>query len=170
MISMQIENAQAVQDALSKFEQKISKKIVRQGVRAAWTPLLKKSKENAKANVGGKMGKLIAKYFQLRAWRRQKKGQYAMLVRLKADVPEFIQYSKGSAFSIKTKKQVSGSRAYIPVAIEYGHAFPYRGGSGAKDVAAIPFMRPALDAIKPKAVYLFKQHLIRAIHEENQKR
>lgn len=171
MIAMKIENAQAVQNALDSFEKKVSKKIVRQGVRAAWKPLLDRAKANAMSNVGGTMGRLISKNLQLRAWRRQKKGQYAMYVRIKAGVPEFIGYTKGSAFSITSKKQIVGSRAYIPAAIEYGHAFPYRGGKGAnKDVAAIPFMRPALDAILPQAPKIFEQHLNQAIAEENKKR
>ena len=159
MIQMKIENARAVQNALNAFEKKISKKIVRQGVRAAWKPLLDRAKENARANVGGKMGALIARSLQLRAFRRQKKGQYGMLVRIKSGVDEFVVVSK------------SGQRAYIPAAIEHGHAFPFRGGKGAaKDVAAKPFLRPALDVILPNAPAIFKKHLVHAIHEENARR
>jgi len=159
MIRMQIENAQAVQNALNAFEKKISKKVVRQGVRAAWKPLLDRAKENARSSVGGDMGALIARSFQLRAFRRQKRGSYGMLVRIKAGVDEFVVVSK------------TGKRAYIPSAIEYGHAFPGRGGKGApKDVAAKPFLRPALDAILPNATKIFEQHLVTAIAEENAKR
>lgn len=159
MISMQVDNAKLVQDALDRFEKKVSKKIVRQGVREAWKPLRDRAKANARNNVGGKMGRLIASKIQLRAWRRQKRGQYAMMVRIKSGIDEFVHISK------------DGNRAYIPSAIEYGHAFPYRGGRGAgKDVAARPYMRPALDASLPNAPNIFKKHLIRAIREENMKR
>jgi phage gpG-like protein len=158
-IIMQIENAQAVQNALDSFEKKISKKIVRQGVRASWKPLLDRSKENARNFICGRMGKLIASKLQLRAWRRQKRGQYAMLVRIKPGVDEFVSISK------------SGNRAFIPVALEYGHAFPYHGGRGAaKDVPARPFMRPALDYALPNAPKIFEQHLNQAIEEENRKK
>lgn len=172
MIKMQIENAQAVQNALNAFEKKVAKKVVRQGVRAAWKPLLDRAKANAKANVGGEMGNLLAKHMTLRAFRRQKKGQYGMLVRIKPGIDKFVQYSMGSAFSITGKrKQISGSRYYIPSAIEYGHAFPGRGGKGApKDVAAMPFMRPALDVTLPGAPKIFERYLVHAIHEENAKR
>ena len=102
------------------------------------------------------MGALIARKLQLRTFRRQKKGQYGMLVRIRPGVDEFVVVSK------------SGRRGYIPAAIEYGHAFPYRGGKGAaKDVAARPFMRPALDVTLPNAPKIFKRHLVHAIHEEN---
>ena len=159
MIKMQIENAQAVQNALNAFEKKVSKKIVRQGVRAAWKPLLDRAKENARSSVGGEMGALIARSMQLRAFRRQKSGSYGILVRIKAGVDEFVVVSK------------SGQRAYIPSAIEYGHAFPGRGGKGApKDVAAKPFLRPALDVTLPNAPKIFEQHLVKAIAEENAKR
>ena len=159
MVKMQIKNAQAVQNALNAFEKKISKKIVRKGVRAAWKPLLDRAKKNERANVGGEMGALIARSLQLRAFRRQKKGQYGMLVRIKPGIDEFVVVSK------------SGKKAYIPAAIEYGHAFPGRGGEGApKDVAAKPFMRPALDVTLPAAPKIFEWHLVHAIHEENAKR
>jgi len=158
MIKMKIENARAVQNALNAFEKKVSKKIVRKGVRACWKPLLDRAKENARASIGGDMGALIARSLQLRAFRRQKKGQYGMYVRIKPGVDEFLVVSK------------SGQRAYLPAAIEYGHAFPFRGGKGAaKDVAAMPFMRPAKDAAVPNAPAIFAGYLDRAIAEENAK-
>lgn len=181
-ISIQIENASAVQKALDGFEKKISKKIVRQGVRAAWKPLLNKSKQNARTNVGGQMGSLIAKNLQLRAWRRQRKGQYGMMVRIKSGIPEFLSFAKGARTFLRWRSDIETRRvsyragkttgqAYIPSAIEYGHAFPYHGGKGAnKDVAAIPFMRPALDLALPNAPKIFQQHLESAIAEENAKR
>ena len=164
MIQMQIKNAQAVQNALNAFEKKVSQKVVRQGVRASWTPLLKRAKENAKANVGGSEGGKIAKALKLRTFKKQKKGQYGMHVR--------INPKKAGQFVVVSPK--TGNRNYIPAAIEYGHAGPGRGkgpgGGGPKDVAAKPFLRPALDATLPQAPKIFEKHLVHAIHEENAKR
>lgn len=172
MISMQIQNAQAVEAALKKFESKISKKIVREAVKDAWTPLLKLSKSNAR-NLSGtrrkgvkkvtRIGPRIAKALKLKPFRKQRPGQYGMYVAIDPNqADQFIVISK------------SGQRNYIPAAIEYGHAFPGRGqgpgGHAPKDVEAKPFMRPALDATLPKAPAIFKTHLMRAIREENMKR
>jgi len=159
-IRMQIDNARAVQNALDKFEKKVAKKIVRRGLRAAWKPLLDRARENARAlGDGGPMSSLIAKKLQLRAFKKQKRGQYGMYVRLRPGVDEFISISK------------TGQRSYIPAAIEYGHAFPGRGGKGAgKDVAARPYMRPAADWAVPRAPGIFKTHLVKAIRAENMKR
>ncbi len=158
-LAVKIQNAKAVQNALDAFEKKVAKKIVRQGVRACWKPLLDRAKANARARVGGKMGALIARKLQLRAFRKQKRGQYGMYVRIRPGVDEFVHVSK------------SGKRAYIPAAIEYGHAGPHRGGEGAtKDVPAVPYMRPALDVTLPNALKIFQEHLEQAIREENAKK
>jgi len=171
MIKMQIQNAQAVQNAMNAFEKKISKKIVKQGVKAAWTPLLKRAKANARALDSGKtkqkksqrMGHRIAVALVLQAFKRQRPGQYGMHVR--------INPKKAGQFVVVSPK--TGNRNYIPAAIEYGHAAPGRGkgpGGGApKDVAARPFMRPALDATLPNAPKIFERHLVTAIAEENAK-
>ena len=171
MIKIQIDNADAIQNALNAFENKIAKKVVRQGVRAVWKPLLDRAKANARTAVGGNMGKLIAKNLQVRAFRRQKKGAYGVYVRVRPNVPEFVSYAKGS-FSSLANRKTTGQRAYIPVAIEYGHAFPYRGGgkNPPKDVAARPFMRLALDVILPNAPKRFERYLINAINAENLKK
>jgi len=137
----------------------VAKKIVRQAVRAAWKPLLDRAKENALSMVGGEMGRLLARHMTLRAFRRQKKGSYGVLVRIKPGIDEFVHIS------------TTGRRAYIPAAIEYGHAFPYKGGKGsAKNVAARPFMRKALDVSLPNAPGIFAGHLDKAIAEENAKK
>jgi hypothetical protein len=98
-----------------------------------------------------------------------------------------VYYVKGArsqlkwSSNIETKKTSyrpgrEEGRYYIPVAIEYGHAFPGRGrasGGGKhppKDVAAKPFLRPALDVTLPAAPKIFERHLVHAIHEENAKK
>lgn len=162
MIEMKIENAAQVQKALDSFEKKVAKKIVRQAVRTAWKPLLVRAKEKARSVIGGAMGKLIANKLQLRAFKKQKRGSYGMLVRIRPGVDEFVEVSN------------TGQRNYIPAAIEYGHAFPGRGkgpGGGApKDVAARPYMRPALDETLPQAPKIFEKQLNDAIRQENAKR
>jgi hypothetical protein len=174
MISMQIINAQAVQNALNKFEKKISKKIVRDAVRAGSKPLLTDVKSNAKSltstqikgiKKSARIGSIIARSLHLKVIKasvlRRKYGRDAWgqtIVPKKGSNDLFASISK------------AGKRYYIPAAIEYGHAFPGRGGSGAKDVPAKKFIRPAWDKHKAKMPSIFKQHLIRAIREENMKR
>ena len=182
MIQMKIENARAVQDALNAFEKKISKKIVRQGVRAAWKPLLDRAKANARANVGGSEGGKIAKALKLRAFKKQKPGQYGMHVSMSFYGGD-VYYITGAHSQLKWSSDIETKktsykpgrevgRYYIPSAIEYGHAFPGRGGgkSAPKDVAAMPFLRPAADAAVPNAPTIFAGHLDKAIAEENARR
>lgn len=172
-IHVKIENARQVQDALNAFTNKVARKIVREGVKAAWTPLLRQAKLNARALDSGRtekkkaarMGHLIAASLVLKPAKKQRPESYAMMVRIKKDYPqEFLQISERT-----------GRRAFIPVAIEYGHAFPGRGLGGAgmkapKDVAARPYMRKALDAVLPNAPKIFEKHLDDAIREENGKK
>ena len=172
MVKIQIENAQAVQNAVNAFTRKVSTKIVRKGVRAAWTPLLKRAKANARALDRGRtkqkkskrMGHLIAVALVLQPFKRQRPNQYGMKV--------WLNPKKAGQFIVDSPR--TGNRNFIPAAIEYGHAFPGRGagpGGGApKDVAAKPFMRPALDVTLPAAPKIFERHLVHAIHEENAKR
>ena len=172
MIKMQVKNAQAIQNALNAFTDKVSKKVVRQGVRAAWTPLLKKAKVNARALDRGRtkqkkskrMGHLIAVALILQPFKRQRPNQYGMKV--------WINPKKAGQF-VETSPR-TGNRNFIPAAIEYGHAFPGRGmgpGGGApKDVAARPFLRTALATALPNAPKIFEKHLVQAIRKENQKK
>jgi len=172
MIQMQIKNAQLIQNALNAFSKKISQKVVKQGVKDCWTPLLKRAKANARALDRGRtkqkkskrMGHLIAVALILQPFKRQRPGEYGMKV--------WINPKKAEQFIVTSPR--TGNRNYIPAAIEYGHAFPGKGmgpGGGApKDVAAKPFLRPALDVTLPHAPKIFEKHLVHAIHEENAKR
>jgi hypothetical protein len=174
MISMQVDNARAVQNALNKFEDKISKKIVRDAIKTGMRPLLAEAKSNAKGLTGTRikgvkksqrMGSIIARSLTTQVIKssslRRTYGRDAWGQR--------IWPKKGSdeLFAVNSK---SGKRYYIPAAIEYGHAFPGRGGSGAKDVPAKPFIRPAWERHKALIPRIFKQHIIRAIRQENMKR
>jgi len=191
MIQMQIKNAQLIQNALNAFSKKISQKVVKQGVKAAWTPLLKRAKTNARNLSSSKrkgtkkstrIGNRIAKALVLKPFRKQKPGQYGMKVLIDSDkAGQFYSFSMGANTQLRWSSNIETRRVqrkigkttgqyFIPVAIEYGHAFPGKGGSGSKDVAGKPFMRPALDVTLPNAPKIFERHLVHAIHEENAKR
>lgn len=173
MISMKIENAQAIQNALNKFENKIAKKIVRDGLKKSFKPVLKRIKVNARAlDTGRKKGKKasqrighrIATALKMQPFRKQKKGSYGLKIWIPSkNAEQFIEISERT-----------GHRNYIPMAIEYGHAFPGRGlggGRGApKDVPAKSFMRKELDYARTEPINKFRQEIIRAIRKENMKR
>lgn len=174
MISLQIENAMAVQTALNNFEKKISKKVVKDAISTIMKPMQREAKRNAKSLTTGKiagvkkaqrMGSIISKYLVLQALTTQKlqktygRDAWGMQIRPKAGVKEF---------SVRAK--YSGEYNYIPSAIEYGHAHPYLGGTGSKDVAARPFIRPVWDKYKPHLPKDFEKYLDLAIAEENRKR
>ena len=179
MVQIQIENAQAIQNALNKFENKISKKVVRDGVTAILRPLLAEAKKNARAISTGRkkgvkksqrMGSLIARHLVLQTINqkdlRRKYGRDAYGKRIWTR-PGTDELFAQQAVALGGKY----TRYYIPAAIEYGHAFPGRGGKNApKDVAAKPFIRPVWDKNKPHLPKAFERHLVHAIHEENAKR
>jgi hypothetical protein len=80
------------------------------------------------------------------------RGHYGNKVIMK-DTDSLVYFTKGTAFDIATKKMIKttkhpSKRYFIPSAIEYGHAFPGKGGKkgGLKDVPAKPFARPAYEA------------------------
>ena len=139
MISMTIQGAKELERKLATLEPKIAKKVVRKAVRIAAKITQQATKANARAMVGGNMGSVIAKNTVVRAFKRQRRGQFGVSVRLRPDVGEFIATSK------------AGKKNYIPSAIEYGHAAPGDGGSGTKIVAATPFMRGAFESTKERA-------------------
>jgi hypothetical protein len=99
------------------------------------------------------MGGLISKALVLRAFKRQRRGSYAMTVRTKSGPKEFVHITK------------DGRRYFVPAAIEYGHARAGRGGkkNAPKDVAAIPFMRTASDMNLKKGEKIFAREAKRGI-------
>lgn len=148
---MTLEGGKETERKLKALERKVAKKIVRKGVREGLKPTHKAAKSNAKSMVGGEMGALLKKNIILRRFKKQRRGSYAMAVRIKSE-------SEGAPqeFVHKTK---DGERYYIPAAIEFGHAAPGRGGgkNPPKDMPAIPFMRNASDANLKKGVGIFSQ-------------
>ena len=163
--SMTMKGGDELQKMLLGLEGSLGKKIVRQGVRKGLAPTLAAAKSNAQSMVGGEMGGAIAKGLKLRVAKKQKKSQYGMSVGTFLSDVEGVTFTKGSASNLFTGKFIigSGQRYYIPSAIEYGHAFPGRGGKGIKDVPAIPFMRAAADAHLLPAVQIFEDEVNKGI-------
>ena len=149
MFSVTITKGKEIQGLLSKLPKKLEKKIIRTSVRDSQKIGLAATKQNASSMVGGEMGAAISKDAQLKAFKKQKRGSYGMSIRLRPD-DEMIYYTEGLDGGV-------GKRYYIPFAIEYGHAFPGRGGgkSPPKDVPAIPFMRKAGIDTAPKRLQHF---------------
>jgi len=155
MIAIELEGAKEIEAKLRSLEKNTQKKIVRKAVREGSRPTHKAAKANALSYVGGSMGSLLSKNIVLRAAKKQRKGEYRVQVRTKGDVDEFVHITK------------DGKRHYIPSAIEYGHAFPGRGGhKGApKDVPARPFFRSAFDTTKHRAVKLIEREALNRIYQ-----
>jgi len=137
MISIQLEGGIELEKKLMALETKISKNVVRTAVRKAQKPMLSAAKSNARSMVGGVMGGLIANNLVLRAEKKQRRGSYAVNVRVKSESEgapaEFIHITK------------EGKRHYIPAAIEYGHG-------SRKQQSAMPYMRNAADTTRGQTI------------------
>ena len=140
-ITISVDGAKAVEKSLLNLEIKVGRKIVRTALRNGAKIVHKTAKANALANVGGELGPKIAKSLKVRAMTRMNLSNVGVKVQIdpKAN-DEFVYVTK------------DGNRYYIPNAVEFGHAFPGRGGgeNPPKDVAADPYMRPAFDTEKDK--------------------
>ena len=132
--SMQIEGARQIDKALARVEGKEAKKVVRRAVRESAKVVQRRAKANAQATVGGRMGRLLARFLIVRGQRKQRRGAFGVN----------LQFSpKGDEAFIHTSR--TGRRTYIPAAVEYGHG-------ATKDAAARPFMRPAWASTKEQAL------------------
>jgi HK97 gp10 family phage protein len=144
---------------LKELEPKVAKKLLRQTLRDGQKCIASKIKSNAKSTVQGEMGQLISKNVIVRAAKKQKKGSYRYLSMLRGGINDFIHVTK------------KGVRYYIPSAIEYGHALPYRSSGSkksnknntVKDVPAMPFMRPAFDSTKDNVVKIIEKGIRTAV-------
>lgn len=146
VFDVKLQGADVLEKTLLRLERNVGKKIVRKAVRAGAKPVLAAIKSAANSMVGGTMGRLISKNLQTRGFKKQKRGQFGVGTRLKADIPEFVDVS------------ADGSRQYIPAAIEFGHVD--RGGG---QVPAIPFMRTSFDMTKHKSERIVSITLAREI-------
>ena len=151
-MAIETKGIKELEDKLKRLELKSAKKIVRRGVRAGSKVIQQEQKSNATSMVGGTMGSLISKALAIRS-PKQRRGSYALRVMLKPN-DEFVYVTK------------SGTRHFIPVAIEYGHAYPGQGGSGAADVMPIPFARTALDTKRREALKITHKTIAKDIETE----
>ncbi len=166
-VETKLEGGKELLKMLQGLEDKVGKKIVRKGVREAMRPTLLAAKSNAATMVGGKLGAELASTIKMRVPKRKKKGTYKISVQTRIGEAEGVYFTQSSASDIKTGKLIKGpgKRYYIPAAIEFGHAFPGRGGgkSPPKDVPAIPFMRTAADANLPTAPIILASEIRKGI-------
>ena len=126
---------------LDSLPNKIEKRVIRQAARVTQKLLVPVVRANANSMVGGKMGALLAKTVQVRAAKKQRKGQYTILVLHKKGVPEFVSTTK------------SDKRHYIPAAVAYGHLV------GDTYVQPIPYFQAAADATTSRRMQVFKEQL-----------
>ena len=144
-MDMQIRGAKEIERALLALPKKLAKKGVRRSVRKGGNIFLKAAKGNAANQVGGELGAALVKAMQLRAYRKHRKGTFAMRVLINPGAPDFVYETKGmgSRYQGANKKVAEHTRHYIPAAVEFGHRFPY--GMKPGFVPPVPFMRPAFD-------------------------
>lgn len=130
---------------MAKFERKFAQDILKQAMRRGFATTLAMAKANAATFVGGNIGNRLAASLQIRVMpaKFRKRGEWGLVIQHKAGTPGFVYTTKKTSV-----------RYYIPAAIEYGHAFPGRGGrKGApKDVAPIRYMKPAFESTKNQAI------------------
>jgi hypothetical protein len=164
-----IDGDKQVKDTLEALGKQVTKRLAGKAAKETMNQEpLQAAKQNARSMVGGKMGDLLSRFLTVRVWgKRGKKGASVQIDETANDI--FVEYSSGSSSDINTKK-TSGKRYYIPYAIEYGHAFPYKGGSGNKDVKPIPFMRTAFESSKGGIIGGFKKRIVDEIEKFVKKR
>ena len=136
---MEVRGLRELERKLNALPKTVAKKIVRKAIRSGAAIMRDKAKGNARSMVGGSMGRLIARFITVRAYKHQSKGSYSVWMGISP---------RGGEYFVHTTKR--GRRHYIPSAIEYGHAAPGKAG-GAKAVAAIPFQRDAFDTTEARA-------------------
>ncbi len=133
---MKLMGAKEIQRVIDKLTKQEVAKAAREATREAQNVImLPEYRGNAMSIVGGEMGAAISKALKVRVMTRMKKGNYGVKVLLE-EPDQFVHETK------------DGKRHFIPAAIEYGHAFPGRGGgkSPPKDVPAKPFARTAFES------------------------
>lgn len=145
-MSIKVEGAKELEKTLMGMEPKIGQGIMRKALRKAAKVFQQKMKHNAAAldstgwDSDGVVSDSISDNIVVRAMRKRRHS-YGVMSMIDPKAPNL---------AVTTQ---DGKRYYIPTAIEYGHAFPGRGGgkNAPKDVPAKPFMRPAYDSEKGKA-------------------
>jgi hypothetical protein len=140
---------------LSRLENKVAKKIVKDATRGAAKNTLKKVKANAKSMVGGNMGNLLAKHAKIIVFKHQRRGSWGVQIGMKSGVPQFDYYPVGASSSLRGRR-ATGKKSYIPAAIEYGHG----------NARPIPFIRSAWAVTKKGDIVIMGRLLKKGIERE----
>jgi hypothetical protein len=143
---MTIQGAAELHELLKNTERRVRTKAAKRAVKAGGRVVKSHAEDLALFNVGGEMGALLAENLQLAPYKKPPRGSTGLYLRLKPGVIPFVHVTQ------------DGTRQYVPHAIEYGHVSP----SGAF-VAAIPFMRPAVDQRRKHAEWRMEQELLAAL-------
>lgn len=138
VVNVQVQGVKEFSAMLDRLEKKTITKIAKSICKQSMKPMLAAAKSNALALRGGEISTLLSKKLKIYIIKKRnlRTGHFGSKITFQPKVAEFVSVSK------------SGRLNYIPHAIEYGHAAPGAGGSGSKDVAAKPFIRPAFDSKK----------------------
>lgn len=130
--------------------------------------ILPKYQMNALAlnNQGSGMASKIASAIRVRKMMKLRRHNYGAVSEVASEA-DFVTFTKESSFDIQTRKQVSGKRYFVPAAIEFGHAFPGRGGgkNAPKDVPARPFAKTAYESIRYSAIVLAQNKMLDKLYK-----
>jgi len=139
MLSVELKGAEELRKALAGLGGAGARRVARTAIRKGAKKTLAAAKANARTEVGGEMGSLIAKYIKIVPFSRQVARRVAgMSIMVSKDGNEHFVVGKN----------------YIPAALEYGHVWPGAGGLKGVSAAVRPraFMRPAWDSTKHQAL------------------
>ncbi len=136
--NMRLEGDVELLRMFKRLERDVGKKIVKTALRNGAKLFQNDMAMSAVNMVGGKTGTDIAKHLVVRVLKRRPPIW---------GIATMIDPKSNDIFVVFTK---DGKRYYIPNAIEFGHAFPRRGGgkNAPKDVMAIPFARTTFESKK----------------------
>lgn len=153
-LSLEIKGAREIEEMLKTLEAKVARRVVGKALRKGAAVVRRQQIQKAITVIGGAMGTNIAGSIVVKSLKQRQRQVYR--------VTSMISPSNESLIY----KNRNGKRYYIPTAIEYGHAFPGRGGTGEKDVSPIPFMRPAMEESAANAANAVIEELRNGIYKE----
>ncbi len=145
---------------------------------AALGPMRTEEIQRAASEIGGRLGTQIAGSVEISRVRvsRRYGGFYAVTRLVPRDY--FVTWTRGAAMAPMSVQRrgrtrtvarlVQGQRYYLPAAVEFGHAFPGRGGrlGAPKDVAAIPALSRGAAAAAPAVVARLEQEFRTRLESE----
>ena len=162
----QIDGLDALQRQMETLGPRVAKRVVRTACRAAMKPLHAEVKRriaalpsSGRAGPLGSLKKRMLRALKLRVAKHQPRGQYAMdVIFVDPESAGLVHYPKGAATSLTTRK-TTGTRTFIPAALEFGHGSDRQG-------SARPFFRPAVDTMRPEVQRVLEKELHNGILRE----